>query len=593
MQHDLTPSSARQATLVFYWQLRRQRYSLKILEFPGIVSNFALWSRPLIAAILFIFSFQNAQSAQIWFAVRGPDTHPVGAADWDALFRPTPEWNAVASRINVFGMTVGYVLKATDQELTTKTANLQEHHIALSLALQSIARTDADPCGHQEGYGHESDHARAAAKLHRLGIKLQYLQLDEPLWFGHYSPDPASCRFNLAELTRRVGVNVRKYVALFPDLTLGDIEPVPGLLLQKDWQPTTKAFYRDLATFTGRPVRFLHTDVAWRTPGWPESLKIARTFAHDSDLRFGVIYNGDGQDKTDAAWVADAISHFVRLESRADRIPDNALFQTWDRHPTHALPETSNDTLSHVMASYLRPRTDLTLHRTSNTVRGQLTTKPDLPVASAKVVLVRKGLNLDQPLPTHVDSGTVPAGARSAIIGVRINTECFCRGYNDISIGAITYSEENGVALERYDLAKAVLPRARRPLGGISIDIETVGDQRMVRIRVLPDQHFGINSPPFAVTPGRTFKFEVPLGSVSATGLYGAVILIWLDKHEKGIGRAITTLSPEDNATEIAATKTGEDGKFSLVPPTTAGRSVLSVKVIGSEHLRGAEKSAD
>jgi hypothetical protein len=183
---------------------------------------------PLLAALgVFLFSWQDARSQQIWLAVRSPNTHPHGVADWNALFRPTPEWAAVASRINIFGITVGYVLTATDQELVAIATDLQRRQIGLSVALQSIARTASDTCGNQEGYGVEPEHARAAAKLHRLGIAPRYLALDEPLWFGHFSTDPLSCRFTLEELARRVSANVEKYVALFPDITLGDIEPIP------------------------------------------------------------------------------------------------------------------------------------------------------------------------------------------------------------------------------------------------------------------------------------------------------------------------------------------------------------------------------
>jgi hypothetical protein len=118
--------------------------SVKRRAFPGVATRLRWTLRVLVAIVSVLLSFQTAEAQQIRLAARARDTHPAGAADWDALFRSSPEWTAVASRINVFGMTVGYLLKVTDQELVATTADPKQRHIALSIALQSIARTAAD-----------------------------------------------------------------------------------------------------------------------------------------------------------------------------------------------------------------------------------------------------------------------------------------------------------------------------------------------------------------------------------------------------------------------------------------------------------------
>jgi hypothetical protein len=69
--------------------------------------------------------------------------------------------------------------------------------------------------------------------------------------------------------------------------------------------------------------------------------------------QIGVIYNGTPQDTTDTAWIQDAQSHVRLIEDRLQWLPDRAIFQPWQPNPTHALPETTPDTLTHLVDFYL------------------------------------------------------------------------------------------------------------------------------------------------------------------------------------------------------------------------------------------------
>jgi hypothetical protein len=55
----------------------------------------------------------------------------------------------------------------------------------------------------------------------------------------------------------------------------------------------------------------------------------------------GIIYNGNADDATDAARVQSARNHVILMERDFGLHPDQAVFQSWASHPTHALPETS------------------------------------------------------------------------------------------------------------------------------------------------------------------------------------------------------------------------------------------------------------
>ena len=232
---------------------------------------------------------------QIWLGPRSPGTAGGGAEDWSSLFQPAKPWSDVALHIQVFMVTAGYVMTAPDADLRAMGADLTARHIGLAIPIQSIALVAGEACGHEEGYGPPGDSARTAARLAALGVPLRYIRLDEPLWFGHYDPNPQSCHLPAAEFARRVGLNVREYLHYFPDLVLGTVETVPGASAAPDWAANFHAFQQALAADTGKRLMFMHSDVNWRLPHWAASLKSMAAFAHSQGLQFGVIYNADNQ----------------------------------------------------------------------------------------------------------------------------------------------------------------------------------------------------------------------------------------------------------------------------------------------------------
>ncbi len=57
-------------------------------------------------------------------------------------------------------------------------------------------------------------------------------------------------------------------------------------------------------------------------------------------IPFGVIYDGNNDEQTDADWLNHAQDHFVLYEQSAGSPPDHVIFQSWYSHPAHLLPET-------------------------------------------------------------------------------------------------------------------------------------------------------------------------------------------------------------------------------------------------------------
>lgn len=75
----------------------------------------------------------------------------------------------------------------------------------------------------------------------------------------------------------------------------------------------------------------------------------------DRGIPFGMIYNGLDR-KTDADWMQAAETHFKAYETKTGITPDQVIFQTWESHPTHVLPETDPTALSHLVDAYFSER---------------------------------------------------------------------------------------------------------------------------------------------------------------------------------------------------------------------------------------------
>lgn len=532
-----------------------------------------------------------ATGQQIWFGPRGPDTHPVGAADWDQLFSSSSDWKRLASHLNVFGISAGYVLKVTNDQLSKAARDLESRHISLSIGLQSIARVPSETCGNHEGYGQVLDSIHVVEKLRSLKVKLSSIEFDEPIWFGHYSSDPGTCHRSASDVADRVAALVQPYITAFPDITIGDIEPIPALLTQNDWKSTFLTFVKHFREVTGKQIVFLHTDVSWRVPDMQENLRALMDFAHSMHMRFGVIYNGDGADSTNFAWVADAIGHFEQTEADGSILPDDALFETWDKFPERIFPITDTSALGFTVESYLRPRAQINAHYSGGHLTGQVYTASANPVQYARLQILAAGRRPEDTELYHVTSGVIPPTARSAILGLRINSECYCSGFNDIVIGKITLEElqSNWKTAAWFDPYNEALGRMNQLWSGLHVTSKNLTKNSRVHLSVPAGQAFGFNSQPFQVTPTRPFRMTVSLGSPTATGLFGAVIVIWLNDRGEGIGRSYITLSPDDDKRPIGIAITDANGHFNYTIPSPNDTPITYVVLDGNSAHRAAD----
>jgi hypothetical protein len=303
-----------------------------------------------------------AESPQVWLGGVDPivraSMDPNSTSDFMDLFDPKAQWSKAASRVKVFqtstqffsGVRIGDVeRKAPDQMLTRMFEDLKRRRIALGV--EALMLSGDGQCGvGVEGYSAPRQMLAIANRIKMLGGTLSYVAMDGPLMSGHFYSGPRACHSSVEAIAKEAAEKVKQMRTVFPDLKVGDIEPV-GVTEPAGWANSFIEWTQAYKAAVGEPLAFVHCDMQWRGP-WQAQLRKLEARLRADGTRVGVIYNGFGADKTDEEWTQHAEDHFNTLERDASLVPDDAIIQTWDRHPVRFLPETQPGTLTYLVGRY-------------------------------------------------------------------------------------------------------------------------------------------------------------------------------------------------------------------------------------------------
>jgi hypothetical protein len=179
-----------------------------------------------------------------------------------------------------------------------------------------------------------------ATRIQKLGGDLAYMAMDEQLWFGHFAGGPQASHFSIDNIAHQVAIHVAEVRAIFPNVHVGDIEPLADPLPPDALDANLDAY----KAASGTPFAFLHGDVQWAQP-WQMSLISAAKIVHAEGMQFGVIIDSDHPpDTSDTHWTSYArqrMSDVLRLVS-----PDDLIFQSWVKAPSRWLPDSQDGTLT-------------------------------------------------------------------------------------------------------------------------------------------------------------------------------------------------------------------------------------------------------
>jgi hypothetical protein len=368
-----------------------------------------------------------------WFAPfpfhASPDP---GVVDFFALFDAGAPWDAAAAHIQVFKM-YEQIMAFPDASLRTMFADLRRRHIALALEFGPLLVVTCG--GGMEGFRGDRG-LQTAQRIRDLGGVLQYIAFDEPYFFGAIADGPTACHYTPDEVAANAKQSVDTLRTVFPDLVVGDIEVVPTGAGDPAWLDGYQRWVDAWQRVTGEPLAFFDFDVPI-DGDWRGGVEAMRQALKIRSVPFGLIYVGEGS--SDAEWVASAAQFASDYENKGGTLPDQRIFQSWIRCPTHALPETDSNTFTYAINRYFRPRTQLAMQSAGGILRGQLSTlQPANPVAGATIAVTAVPFAATGLTETYSELGTIPVGTQSVVFGARVNTECAGGGVADVQLTDFT-----------------------------------------------------------------------------------------------------------------------------------------------------------
>ena len=521
-----------------------------------------------------LLSCSSALAADIWLAGADPvlrhtsykDDRPT---DYMQLFQDNAPWENAARHVKVFKVYTQFVLGATDEQLAEMFANLKKQHIALAEETLMLP-LGPNGCGMGvEGYLDPHGLQSAIERIKRLGGELRYVAMDEPLWFGHVSNQKNSCHSPIDGIARNVAARVAVIEKVFPDVEVGDTEPLAAPEAPADWLDMISSWLAAYKQAAGKPLSFFDADLTW-SADWQPQLASLATRLRAAKVAYGVIYDGDPTDKSGEAWVQNAENRFVQVESNPATMPDRAILQSWTLEPERMLPETAPGTMTYLVNSYSRRHVALTLKRQDSRLTGTLVDSSGTALAGKKVQLFLVGGSAAHIKSVRTLSNLVPAGGKSVIVALRINAECGCSGPARVDIGQVTYKDSKSNVV------------IQQPILTNPADNDFVA---------APGQAVTRNSRPIPVVPGDSFTLSVSMGATASSANSGYIALLFLSEDGRELERLRLPFTPA--ISDLGSTVTDASGVFSmpLAKEALVGGADYRVVFAGDSKNRPADAS--
>ncbi len=312
-------------------------------------------------------TLDSSKRPLVWFAPM-PPWQPaaglpfIGSSDFMNMFPEGAPWTEAAYRVRVLKLYGNWITgnwgpQPTDSDLRRLVAALDR----LGVAIAVEERATVCGLGGVEGFSGPIEALGIIQRIQAAGATVRYVALDEPFFYGHLYAAPDACRRPVETIVREVAAFVQAIRDVYPDIVIGDIEPLAARFAINDYAKWLDTYH----SVAGSDFAFFHVDMEWSRPGnWWHDVEAARqleTLARERGIDFGIIYDGDHSDTSDKEWLSHAEDRMARYEAQAGGRPDHVIFQSWHAHPNRLLPETDLYTFTHLINRYFRSRTVLSL----------------------------------------------------------------------------------------------------------------------------------------------------------------------------------------------------------------------------------------
>jgi hypothetical protein len=277
-----------------------------------------------------------------------------GSDDFMKLFETDAPWQTTAEKIQVFKLYGEWVFNHQgDAQLKKVVADLNRRGLAIAIETGPL---DPDGCGNGvEGFATIASSLQMARAIQSAGRTLHFIALDEPYYFGHFYDGPNACHWSAEKIAIEVDEFIKAVRKIFPNVIVGDTEPLAGPAGAKAYADWLDTFY----SVNGYHLAFLHMDIDWSRPKWSEEVKTIQEHGSSIGVPVGIIYNGNAADKTDEDFLSATGERVKKLELMTGVQPDHVIFQSWNDKPDRALPETEPDTFTGFINQYFTDKTSL------------------------------------------------------------------------------------------------------------------------------------------------------------------------------------------------------------------------------------------
>ena len=305
--------------------------------------------------LMIIQMFRTASAGQeptLWLAPTYGLLLPSGHVFTPSDFMDIGEiaaWKTVAANTQVFKTYAAFLKRAPDIDVIELLKSLKRLH--LKFAVEFGPLTPGINCGAGvEGYDGAPSARYIARRVKSLGGTIDLVAMDEPYWFARLSPKPRACHWPIRMIAENAARNMRAFQDVFPEIRIGDIEPVCEIAdvnLPAELGQWTSRFEMEF----GSPLAFFHADVLW-SRNWRNALTGTSSMMHHLHIPFGVIVTGESQSRSNIDW---SVSFRDRWRHSGDPgvDADQLVFQSWSKFPTKILPETDALSLTGLMLNYL------------------------------------------------------------------------------------------------------------------------------------------------------------------------------------------------------------------------------------------------
>ena len=298
----------------------------------------------------------NAGAQVIWITPRqGPDFLP--------MFEKDAPWQSVSAHVSVVTFPIELVLRRPDDDLREAFADLKRRGIKLGvqfMALSGRPNPDTPDCGVAvEGYSAKGEPLQVARKVKRLGGQIDFLGMDEPLFFGHQfdryedpnsNPKRRGCHLSIQEVAADAAERIQMVRSEFPDVKVGEAEPLMGFT-GPTWLEDLSSWFDAFQSASGQRLAFFRLDLHWRQP-WQARMPQLVDLLQKKGIPLGIIYDGSTPND-DAAWVREAAQRFKDFEAGAHLKPQSVHFLSWTPSPSRTLPESDPKTMTGLVNTYI------------------------------------------------------------------------------------------------------------------------------------------------------------------------------------------------------------------------------------------------